>query len=322
MLAFDPNDRITVPEALEHPWLASYHDETDEPDCSEKFEKWRKIEELETLDEFREAIWNEIENYRREVRGGNLDLSGLAFHAGEGVSGSGYRINDDQEPHELIPSVLEPDGMSKAPTTETEATTLELAGIDVKELDERLVPPPSTSPDNHRRPQPVTPTDPVVTYARRSSILQPSRQGSTFNSPLPTMQHLPPFSEGPLNSEPGSLGPGSVVFPSQGYIVPARSRTGSVAGGGEVTRKLLRTLSTVSIHESVEGLAGGLAGIAPIGKYIVERQTTEADAPASEMPMDFGIDETSEGEEDGGHGGSNIAEEETKEKKEGRFRLR
>ena len=33
MLAFDPSQRITVPEALEHPWLASYHDINDEPDC-------------------------------------------------------------------------------------------------------------------------------------------------------------------------------------------------------------------------------------------------------------------------------------------------
>jgi mitogen-activated protein kinase 7 len=46
----------------------------------------------------------------------------------------------------------------------------------------------------------------------------------------------------------------------------------------------LRTLSTVSIHESAEGRAGGLAEIAPIGRYIIESNTSEADAPASEMP--------------------------------------
>ncbi|KDQ26778.1 hypothetical protein PLEOSDRAFT_1043792, partial [Pleurotus ostreatus PC15] len=68
MLAFDPVDRITVNEALEHPWLSSYHDIKDEPVCDHKFEKWRQIEELETLDQFRDALWNEIEDYRREVR--------------------------------------------------------------------------------------------------------------------------------------------------------------------------------------------------------------------------------------------------------------
>lgn len=66
----------------------------------------------------------------------------------------------------------------------------------------------------------------------------------------------------------------TIAFPgtqSQEYILPARSRTGSMLGSDGVSRRLLRTLSTVSIYESGEGLAGGLADIAPIGKYIVER---------------------------------------------------
>ena len=51
-------------------------------------------------------------------------------------------------------------------------------------------------------------------------------------------------------------------------------------------RKLLRTLSTVSIHESVEE-HGGLAAMGPIGQAIIERRETAADAPASVMPKDF-----------------------------------
>jgi len=50
-----------------------------------------------------------------------------------------------------------------------------------------------------------------------------------------------------------------------------------------MAKRLLKTLPTVSIHER---LAGGLADIAPIGKFIVERDT--ADEPASEMPKEFG----------------------------------
>ena len=101
--------------------------------------------------------------------------------------------------------------------------------------------------------------------------------------------------------EPGTLPASShVAFPSYGhgasYVIPARSRTGSTVGG-DVSRKVLRTLSTVSIHESVEGLPGGLAGIAPIGKYIVQKQSTEADAPPSEMPKDFRFGEV--GQESG-----------------------
>ncbi|KAG6866568.1 hypothetical protein C0991_002053 [Blastosporella zonata] len=286
MLAFDPDDRINVLEALEHPWLAAYHDETDEPECPVKFENWRQIEELETLDEFRTALWNEIEEYRREVRGMPID-----------------------DPDDVPGVLVEPQPFPKTeepPSTETCAVSKD------------DVPAPTTVPDKHEEAkrsevlrarlssspehflrQGSTTTDPVVTYARRSSILQPSsRQGSTYTSPLASTQHLPSYTEGPTQAEPRPAGAGSVVFPTQqGYVVPARSRTGSMAGG-EVTRKLLRTLSTVSIHESVEGLAGGLAGVAPIGKYIVEGQT-EADAPPSEMPREFGIDETSE-EEDGG----------------------
>jgi mitogen-activated protein kinase 7 len=95
------------------------------------------------------------------------------------------------------------------------------------------------------------------------------------------------------------LGQGAVVFPSQGYIVPARSRTGSTVGG-EVTRKLLRTLSTVSIHEGLPAMAG----IAPIG---ITQADTEAEAPPSEVTKDFGI--KSDGEE----------EQQEKDIKNGRF---
>lgn len=37
MLTFDPNQRITVEEALNHPYLGSLHDETDEPTCPVPF---------------------------------------------------------------------------------------------------------------------------------------------------------------------------------------------------------------------------------------------------------------------------------------------
>ncbi|KAG5647459.1 hypothetical protein DXG03_009390 [Asterophora parasitica] len=320
MLAFNPSDRITVPEALEHPWLAAYHDESDEPECAEKFEKWRKIEELETLDDFRAALWNEIEEYRREVRG---------------------------IPPEDIPSVpppdaspvltpfpqTEPPGMVWEPSVVVENIDEAMEGLEEKEGAERVeekeegglhMPESlrkrfSSSPENYLR-QGSTPTDPVVTYARRSSILQPSRQGSTYTSPMPSTQQLPTF----IEDSTASLGAGTVVFPSQqGYVVPARSRTGSMAGG-EVTRRLLRTLSTVSIHESVEGLAGGLAGIAPIGKYIVENEPGEEDAPPSEMPREFGprIAESPEGEEENSYDHEHQGEAGSRKTgREGKFRL-
>ena len=90
----------------------------------------------------------------------------------------------------------------------------------------------------------------------------------------------PPESRNSLERAAGAES--SIAFPTQEYVVPARSRTASMFGD-TATRKLLRTLSTVSIYESGEGLAGGLADIAPIGRYIVERD----EALPSEMPREL-----------------------------------
>ena len=38
LLAFDPAKRITVEQALEHPYLSIWHDPNDEPDCPSEFE--------------------------------------------------------------------------------------------------------------------------------------------------------------------------------------------------------------------------------------------------------------------------------------------
>lgn len=70
--------------ALEHPWLAMYHDESYYP---YKFEQWCMIEELETLGGFREVLRNEISDYQREV--GLLPYSNhAADDQGQGQDGS------------------------------------------------------------------------------------------------------------------------------------------------------------------------------------------------------------------------------------------
>ncbi|PFH51897.1 hypothetical protein AMATHDRAFT_74594 [Amanita thiersii Skay4041] len=286
MLAFDPSDRIDVPDALDHPWLASYHDIADEPECPQVFDKWRAIERLETLDDYRDALWSEIEDYRREVRG----LNPISPIRRLGAAHSKEFSSARDEPER---SVFEHDTIKEeedATEIETAVTAVEgeITSVDNTISPERILQSKPTEKD------PLVfyttaPSDPVIMYARRSSIMQPSRQNSTYNSPIPPSQVLPAFIEGQQSSFLDPVAAvGTVTFPTQGFVVPARSRTGSTVGG-EVTRKLLRTLSTVSIHESVEGLVGGLAGIAPIGRYIVDRET-EADAPPSEMPKEFGVE--------------------------------
>ncbi|KDQ61759.1 hypothetical protein JAAARDRAFT_521210 [Jaapia argillacea MUCL 33604] len=277
MLAFDPAQRIRVPEALEHPWLASYHDIDDEPDCPVKFEKWRWIEELETIDEFREALWDEIQDYRKEVRSMGYDLSGQPIRSTSRGASSSLGRQQQAEPvapfstSQISPTVPQPNTREYFPQV-TEG---------------------SVSPEIGRDGPAATTTDPVVTYSRRSSLLQP-RRNSSFASPYVRNQPLPSFAEDstktaePGTMPPGSVGTNTVAFPSESYIVPARSRTLSQAAGvGTASRRLLRTLSTVSIYESVEGLPEELAHI---GKYIKDANITDADAPASEGPRDFGFE--------------------------------
>ncbi|KAF8216369.1 kinase-like domain-containing protein [Mycena galopus ATCC 62051] len=327
MLTFDPDQRFTVAEALEHPWLSGYHEPEEEPECPEVFEKWKAIEELKTMDEFRVALWTEIQDYRREIRGGIDDDDEEEFFMDPGEESSTMDVAEDAPAAEVI--VEEEDAVTE-PTTDAEPEPESGPKTEpVEPPAENVAPPPpaekqlpatpadpvvtyarrssimqptrqgsvygsprpmsqhpfdpsdSLAPGMSGADKPVTPTDPVATYARRSSIMQPTRQGSMYGSPRPSSQHLQSYTESPMVAEPG---PGTIAFPTQGYVFPARSRTGSTAGRGEVTRKLLRTLSTVSIHESAEGRAGGLAEIAPIGRFIVESNTSEADAPASEMP--------------------------------------
>ncbi|KAG2145123.1 Pkinase-domain-containing protein [Suillus clintonianus] len=274
MLSFDPSARISVPDALAHPWLASYHEETDEPDCPTTFEKWRDIEKLETLEDFRKALWEEIEDYRMEVRGITREPTVPNPHenaCGE-TPGSPEQSLESRKSASVSRRMESPEAIRENVASDS------------------LAPPAAL--DYFR---PCTPEDPVVNYARRSSILQPQRQPSTstYNSPpASTTQHpFVPMFEGLPTSASG------IAFPSEGYVLPARSRAASTAtaGGSEIAvRKLLRTLSTVSIHESVEGLPGGLAGVAPIGKFIVG-QESEADAPPSEMPMEFSVRTRKEG---------------------------
>lgn len=166
---------------------------------------------------------------------------------------------------------------------------------------------------------PSTTNDPVIAYSRRSILGQPARTMSTAS-------YFPLYRADSTFSLPGSAaaaeGQGrgqenTVAFPSTAeYVRPARHRTASmftVGGGGsaaEITqgdvRRLLRTLSTVSIYESGEGLAGGLADVAPIGRYIVQGDRTGDDAP-SEMPKDILGDSTESPsdtrESGGGEGG-------------------
>jgi mitogen-activated protein kinase 7 len=62
MLKWDPLERITIEKALEHPYLASYHDKEDEPACPTHFDFG--FESVKTLDDIRSGCFA-IESMRK-----------------------------------------------------------------------------------------------------------------------------------------------------------------------------------------------------------------------------------------------------------------
>lgn len=112
--------------------------------------------------------------------------------------------------------------------------------------------------------------DPYATFSRRSSAIFAS------HSPIAPMSGITSgssFAQFPVLEGADDLTPSVPVH--------VRSRVPSMADGG--TYRHLRTLSTVSIHET-GARPGGLAAIAPIGKYVGAAKTAGADAPPSTPP--------------------------------------
>lgn len=66
MLAFDPSARISVEQALEHPYLHIWHDASDEPDCPTTFNF--DFEVVEEVPEMRQMILDEVMRFRQLVR--------------------------------------------------------------------------------------------------------------------------------------------------------------------------------------------------------------------------------------------------------------
>ena len=70
LLCYEPERRITAADAMEHPWLAAFYDPEEEAmnGVPQPFTRWKEIEGLETLEQFREAVWNEIQVPRFSTR--------------------------------------------------------------------------------------------------------------------------------------------------------------------------------------------------------------------------------------------------------------
>ncbi|KAE8578169.1 hypothetical protein XENTR_v10023373 [Xenopus tropicalis] len=74
MLRFDPRDRISVAEALRHPFLSKYHDPDDEPECVPAFD-FGFDKKILTKDQIKEAITAEIDGFHRRREGIRRQIS-------------------------------------------------------------------------------------------------------------------------------------------------------------------------------------------------------------------------------------------------------
>ena len=86
MLVFDPTSRITVEEALSHPYLASLHDVSDEPSASGPFEFSFEGEAM-TEERVRELVHAELTEYHDEIRREGGGEGGVEGGAGRGRRG-------------------------------------------------------------------------------------------------------------------------------------------------------------------------------------------------------------------------------------------
>lgn len=67
MLTLDPHLRISVEEALNHPYLSIWHDPQDEPECKIKFD-FKSFETVDEIDSMKCLIVEEVRNFREFVR--------------------------------------------------------------------------------------------------------------------------------------------------------------------------------------------------------------------------------------------------------------
>lgn len=122
------------------------------------------------------------------------------------------------------------------------------------------------------RPARTSYNDTYGTFSRRSSAIFASQSPVSGNhAPIPSNSSY--FAQFP------TLEANDDTTPS--IAVPVRSRVPSMVDGSQFRH--LRTLSTVSIHES-GSRPGGLAAIAPIGKFVGAAPSAGADAPPSTPP--------------------------------------
>ncbi|ELU43481.1 CMGC/MAPK protein kinase [Rhizoctonia solani AG-1 IA] len=267
----------------------AYHDEDDEPECESKYEHWKEIEKLETIDQFRTAIWNEVEEFRREVR--EMVVEPEPEVKLNGIAATSEKVDETKATTPVVaesPIVIKEGGPSEPVDKLTPVDEDVPNGTIPFPSSGRASPSPAAGSVPLPRQRPVSArtksnVDPYEAYARRSSVLASA-------SPQALTGNLPP---GVVDSKDAQSAGGEPQATAS-YIVPARSRAGSAAdstissggfsGHGTFPRTILRTLSTLSVNDSG---AAGAAAVA-LGRIKGDKEDiTAADAPPSSIPVEF-----------------------------------
>jgi serine/threonine protein kinase len=69
-LVLDPDRRISVEEALTHPYVQEHHLPSDEPIAKEPFNIDDQNDAARTIEEWKEIIWNEIQDLNSQNENG------------------------------------------------------------------------------------------------------------------------------------------------------------------------------------------------------------------------------------------------------------
>lgn len=68
LLHFNPHKRLTAEQALQHPYLAQFHNPADEPVCSRMIRIPIDDNTKFTIQEYRERLYSEIVRRKKEIR--------------------------------------------------------------------------------------------------------------------------------------------------------------------------------------------------------------------------------------------------------------
>ncbi|CAI9598284.1 unnamed protein product, partial [Staurois parvus] len=136
MLRFDPRERISVCEALRHPFLSKYHDPDDEPECVPAFD-FDFDKQILTKEQIKEAIVAEIDSFHQRRREGirrQISFKPALKPADEGsltdsiiresprvpVKPETIDLTSPSEDGEIVPSIESTEVKEEAPAIKTD----------------------------------------------------------------------------------------------------------------------------------------------------------------------------------------------------------